>query len=204
MIRKNDVDKGYRKRKGRIMFPTSHDIPEKSEIKRACFTVLNKLLLSENDILVTTKPRLGVIKEICEKFEDYKEQIQFRFTITSLNNDLLVFWEPGAPDFDERLTALIHAYDRKFKTSVSIEPFLDFNPIPLINKIQPYITESIWLGKMNYIRRNNLSQSEKRYYLNVRRNYEIENILKIFHKLKDIKLIMYKDSIRKLIINSNK
>ena len=50
-IRQHDVEKGYNKRKGRIMFPTSHDIPEKSTIKNACFIVLEKLLVSDNEIL---------------------------------------------------------------------------------------------------------------------------------------------------------
>jgi DNA repair photolyase len=197
-IREHDVEKNYRKRQGRVMFPTSHDITPKKEVKEACFKVLKKLLESENEVLVTLKPAYEVIKDICKKFEFFNELIQFRFTITSMNDDLLCFWEPGAPRFEERLESLKYAYTKGFKTSVSIEPFLDRNPVELVELIQPFITESIWIGKMNYIRRNNLSKYEKKYYNQVRKNYKLDNIKKIVKKLTNNELIMFKDSIRKL------
>ena len=86
------INKGYAKRKGRIMFPTSHDITDES--LTYCLIVLKKLVDSGNEILVTTKPGLECIKSICDKFNQKKETIQFRFTITSLNNEFLSFWEP--------------------------------------------------------------------------------------------------------------
>jgi len=202
-LKANAINKSYKKRKGRVMFPTSHDITPDLEVKKACFKVLRKLLESENSVLITSKPSYEVIKEICQKFKGYKHLIQFRFTITSNNNELLKFWEPGAPDYDERLRALIYAFEKGFKTSVSIEPFLDFDPIPLIDSLTPWITESIWIGKMNYIRRNNLSDSEKSFYSSIRKNYEIKNIIKIARKLENKKLIRFKDSIRK-VLSKNK
>ena len=50
------IDKKYLKRKGRIMFPTSHDIT--TESMNDCLIVLNKLLISENTVLITSKPRI--------------------------------------------------------------------------------------------------------------------------------------------------
>ena len=164
----------FKKRKGRIMFPSSHDIVPK--FKEECFQVLNKLICAGNSVLITTKPHFDVIKDLCDSFIQNKNLIQFRFTITSINNDLLHYWEEGAPLFEERLKSLKYAYEMEFKTSVSIEPFLDKNPIPLIEKISPYVTETIWLGKMNYIQRNNLKTEDERYFLEIRQNNSLENI----------------------------
>ena len=192
----NILKHNFRQRKGRIMFPTSHDIVP--EFKEECFLVLEKLLESNNSVLITSKPHYQIVEEICKKFIYFRDLIQFRFTITSHNNKLLLFWEGGAPLFEERKESLKYAFKRKFKTSVSIEPFLDKNPIPLIEEITPYVTETIWLGKMNYIKKNDISTEEKSYFEAVRKNYSFENIQNIIDRLNRNKKIRYKDSIKKL------
>jgi hypothetical protein len=63
---------------------------------------------------------------------------------------VLKFWEPNAPDFEERLASLKYAFDQGYKTSVSGEPILEGNIDELISLTSPYVTDSIWLGKMNY------------------------------------------------------
>jgi DNA repair photolyase len=198
-IRSEVVAKNFSKLSGRVMFPSSHDIIDIPDVEEACFTVLYKLLESGNDVLVTTKPRFNVIRKIDEKFAQYKEKLQFRFTITSVDNSLLRFWEPNAPTFEERMDALKYAFDKKYATSVSIEPFLDYDPENLVQKVAPYSTESIWIGKMNYISRRNLSKGEKRYYDKVRKNYEFEHLKEIFTKLGSIPKIKFKDSIRNIL-----
>ena len=176
------IEKGYNKRKGRIMFPTSHDITIES--LDGCLKVLKKLLDTDNEILITSKPKFSCIKIICDEFSQKKDLIQFRFTITSLNNELLSFWEPNAPSFDERLKSLEYAYSRGYKTSISIEPFLDENPYPLVDTLIPYVTESIWIGKMNYIKAENLLSEEKTYFESIRRiNYK--NNLITINKIAD-------------------
>jgi len=190
--------KNYKKRKGRVMFPSSHDIVP--EFKYECFKIIEKLLDAGNSILITSKPYYSIIKELCETFKDYRNKIQFRFTITSLNNDLLNFWEEGAPTFEERLESLEYAFKTKFKTSVSIEPFLDKDPIPLVKKLYPFISDTIWLGKMNYIDVKNVQDREFEFYDAIRKNYGIKNIQKIINKLKHSKKVRYKDSIKKLNI----
>lgn len=179
---KKTIDKKYGKRKGRIMFPTSHDITKES--LDSCLIVLNKLLIKENKVLITTKPKFECIKTICEQFKKYKPNIQFRFTITSMNPNFLEFWEPRAPSFEDRLKSLKYAYNQSFKTSVSIEPLLDEDPFPLIKKLLPFITESIWIGKMNYIKANNLTPNEKKYYDLIRKINTKDNLLKLLEKLK--------------------
>lgn len=93
----------YRKRNGRFMFPTTHDITPEPKVLNICMKVLENIVLNGNNVLITTKPHLSVIKKICNNFSDYKNQIQFRFTITSNNNKLLKFWEPGASRFEDRV-----------------------------------------------------------------------------------------------------
>lgn len=149
---------------------------------------------AENDLLITSKPRPQIIKTIIEKFNSYKLQIQFRFTITSKDDSLSSFWEPNAPPFIQRLTALKLAFREGFKTSVSMEPFLDYEPHELVNILLPYVTESIWIGPMNYISRNNIAKEAVYKYEEIRKNYEIEHLRKIYEDLRNIPKIRFKDS----------
>ena len=186
--------KNFRKYDGRVMFPSSHDIVDVPLVVEACMAVIKKLLEAENDLLITSKPRPQIIKTIIEQFNSYKTQIQFRFTITSKDDNLLSFWEPNAPTFTQRLKALKLAFKEGFKTSVSMEPFLDYEPRELVNIVLPYVTESIWIGPMNYIARNNIAKKEISRYKEIRKNYEIENLRKIYEDLENIPKIRFKDS----------
>lgn len=201
-IRKEVLSRNFKNYSGRVMFPSTHDIFDISPFKEACFIVLKKLLDSGNEVLITTKPRFTIIQEISDELRDYKSQIQFRFTITSDDDQLLDFWEPNAPSFRERLTSLKYAFQKRFKTSVSIEPFLDYDPTELIEAIIAYTTESIWVGRMNYITRKGLSRSEKPYYENIRRNYETHHLWEICEKLGDYPKVRIKDSIRNQFVHA--
>lgn len=195
-VREEILRGNFRKRSGRVMFPSTHDIFSISPFKEACFTVLGKLLKCGNELLITTKPRLPIIQEISHQFSNYKSQMEFRFTITSNNSRLLEFWEPNAPRFKERLASLKYAFGRRFKTSVSIEPFLDYDPSGLVEEVTPFITESIWIGRMNYISRENIAKEEEPYYDEIRKNYETSHLREIYNKLRGHHKIRFKDSIR--------
>jgi len=195
-IREDILNKRFQKRPGRVMFPSTHDIIDVSPFKEACFTVLGRLLESRNDVLITSKPRLNIIQELDYQFGHYKGHMQFRFTINSINDELLEFWEPNAPRFKDRFDSLEYAFKRGFKTSASIEPFLDYDPVELVETIKPFITESIWIGRMNYIPRKNLSREEEPYYNAIRKNYENNHLWEVYNKLKEYPLIRFKDSIR--------
>jgi len=191
VINRKAVEKGYRKRKGRVMFPSSHDITP--EILGECLIVLKKLLFAGNTVLITTKPHISCVKEICQSLSHYFNQIQFRFTITSKNNKLLEKYEPGAPRYEERLMCLSYAYGKGIKTSVSIEPFLDYDPIPLIEEIEPYVTESIWIGPLNHYKFPDLIENYRGFHL-----YEI------YRKLRNMKKIRFKDAfIKKMGVRPN-
>ena len=79
---------------------------------------------------------------------NYKKQVMFRLTITSDQNPVLAYWEPHAPPFEERLAGLKLLFEKGYQTSVSMEPFLS-DPISVVTAIEPYITESIWIGTMS-------------------------------------------------------
>ena len=197
---KKAIEKSYKKRNGRIMFPSSHDItPETYPI---CLSVLLKLLKAGNEVLITTKPNLIVITKLTRDIEEYKDQVQFRFTITSMDAKLLAFFEPHAPPFKERMLALSLAYHCGFKTSISIEPNLERDPFMLIKKVAPYVTESIWFGIMTQISRT-IWPDELFYYNYIREINEIENLQKILNSFKYLPVeirekIRIKDTIRNL------
>jgi DNA repair photolyase len=151
-IRQKDVDKGRRFKNGTIMFPTSHDILPSN--LNACLTVLTKLLKAGNRVLIVSKPHLDVIKTLCKELELFKSRILFRFTIGSADDKVLKSWEPGAPDFAERLASLKYAKEHGFDTSVSCEPMLDNRIDVVITAVKPYVTDSIWLGRPNRLNAN--------------------------------------------------
>lgn len=189
------IKKSYRERNGRIMFPTSHDITIESIAN--CLIVLTKLINSNNDVLITTKPKYECIKSICDIFKEKKDNIQFRFTITSNENENLKFWEPNAPLFEERLKSLKFAFYQGYKTSVSIEPFLDKDPFKLVGILMPYTTESIWIGKMNYISKRDFKANELDYFKFIQEINNNDNLIKIIEKAKKFvsSFLRIKDSI---------
>lgn len=76
----------------------------------------------------------------------------FRFSIGSRQDAILSYWEPGAPSFKARLACLQYAYAMEFQTSISGEPMLDGDPDALIATVRPFVSDSIWLGKINRLR----------------------------------------------------
>jgi hypothetical protein len=108
-------------------------------------------------------------------------------------------WEPNAPNLSQRLSSLSKAYRGGFKTSVSIEPYLDVDPVPLIQMVAPLCTESVWLGIMNdtFMHYYDMSQGfEDRY--------KLDNLIDIVYNIYNlpvdmIEKIRFKDSIVNLL-----
>jgi len=100
----------------------------------------------------------------------------------------------------DRLQSLELAFRKGFKTSVSIEPFLDKNPLPLIMTVAPH-SSTIWLGKMNYIANcDTMSDYNKFYYRLQREANSFENIQLILKNMQKLPIaiqqkIRLKDSI---------
>lgn len=198
-IRDRDVKKKRKNYGELLMMPSSHDITQ--EILGETLIVLGKLLEAGNEVLVVSKPDPFCIKAICKQSADYKAQIIFRYTIGAMDNALLSVWEPGAPTFEERMESLIYAYDNGFTTSVSIEPMVDAgNVTELVATVLPYVTETIWIGKMNHLGRIKIDSDEIAAAVDrVRKTQTDERILAIYEALKGNPQIRWKDSIRKIV-----
>ena len=196
IIREEIIHKKFSKFKGRVMFPSSHDIVDIPEIKNACLIVLKNLLDAGNEVLVTMKPSMSVTKDIVEGFRSFKEQMQFRFTITSNDNEILLFWEPNAPPYEERFESLFLAFNNGYKTSVSVEPFLDDDPVPLIKDLSPYVTESIWVGPMNHMPRKNIHPDDIPEYDRIRHAKDLDNLQRIYEEVVSVPKIRFKDSMK--------
>jgi DNA repair photolyase len=199
-VRQKDVERRQGQHAGRAMFPSSHDItPGNFE---ACMTVLNKLIQAENQVLIVSKPRCDIIREICLEFHEDRDKVLFRFTIGAMNDDVLKFWEPGAPSFKERLDSLTYAFCSGFKTSVSIEPMLDSdNVLDLILTVEPFVTDAIWLGKLNHIRKNIVIDSAEMEAA-VRRiesGQTKERIEVLYEVLRNNPMIKWKGSIKDIL-----
>lgn len=202
-IREKAVKKGRGKLDGTIMIPTTHDITP-SNVKEAVI-VFEKLLKAGNDLLIVSKPHKECIQEICDLLPDYKQQILFRFTIGSISDDVLLFWEPKAPSFAERLESLKIAYFSGYKTSVSSEPMLDSNIDLVVSAVEDYVTDSIWIGKMNQcvnrVKKNGHGDTETLRKLDSLMQFQNHepNIIEIYNKFKFHPKVKWKESIKKIV-----
>ena len=160
------------------------------------------LIGAGNQVLIVSKPRYDIIREICLEFREDRGKIMFRFTIGAMSDDVLRFWEPGAPSFKERLDSLIYAFCSGYKTSVSIEPMLDSdNVLDLILAVEPFATDSIWLGKMNHIGKNIVIDSPemKAAVRRIENGQTKERIKVLYEVLKDNPKIKWKSCLKQII-----
>jgi hypothetical protein len=206
-IRKHDVAKKIKDYDSIVMFPSSHDITPNN--LNESLTFISNILNAGNKILIVSKPHLDCVKSICKKFKSNKNKILFRFTIGSVDDAVLKFWEPGAPDFKERYECLRYAFKKGFQTSVSCEPMLDNNIAAVIKKVSKYVTETIWLGKANNLlgktgqgrlERNGVATPlvvQKANELNDWQNDD--NMITLYNKYKTDHKIRFKESIKRII-----
>jgi len=204
-IQQEAIGKNYGLRgekKQPIMFPTSHDItPHNIE---GFTTILRKVLDAGNHVLIVSKPHLDCIQRICDEFKDHQDKILFRFTIGTVDGKVLEFWEPGAPTFKERWECLRLAFSLGYATSISAEPILDMHGIhDVIHLTRPYVTDKIWLGKMNKVRQrlshNKADEETKQQGEELIQSQNDEAIKDLYQKYKDDPIIEWKDSIKEVM-----
>ena len=238
IIHWKQIKKSYRKvtKQGNqpydIMIPTAHDIypnyfgltPDQLENASeeylqdhryldACITLLTKLVRVGNRILITTKPHLAVVEEICRKLDAYKELITFRFTIGSIDSKILKLFEPNAPSFEERLQALQYATNHGFYTTISAEPLLDTDPTKLITTLEPHLSPvnykrdigTIWLGllKTKYISNIERKPEVTTFLKEYKQKMTFDHIYSIYEQYFTNDRIKFKESILKLMIKHN-
>lgn len=193
------LGKGFGRRRGTIMFPTTHDITPGN--LATCLDCLKRMLAPGNDVLIVSKPHLECIEVLCDELVEHRDRILFRFTIGAKDNGILRYWEPGAPPFEERLDSLMLAHHRGFATSVSMEPVLDWpNVVGTFHLLAPFVTDAIWVGMLNDIdRRVKVETEEDERMVRQMREWQIEEVFWAVHeRLKDHPLIKWKESLKKV------
>lgn len=206
-IRQKDLEKKIKLYNEPIMFPSSHDITP--SILEESIRFLRNLLVPGNRVLIVSKPHYECIRRICDELENYKDKILFRFTIGSTSDKVLSFWEPNAPSFKERLKSLKYAFNKGYHTSISCEPMLDNHIERVIKKVEPYVTETIWLGKANrFLGKTGRGRLEFNGILNSETRQKAEqlikwqsddNIMKLYEKYKNNPMIRFKESINHVL-----
>ena len=202
MVNATALSKRYTKRSGRFMFPSTHDINQTN--LSACIQKLTNLLAPGNEGVIVTKPHFESIEALCDVFPMFKDQFIFRFTIGSSNSDTLRFWEPGAPDFEERLASLKYAHLKGYQTSVSCEPMLDDNIQDVVEQVMPYVTETVWIGKPNLLK-SRLSMNGHNDEETMTKAEELLQSLSdpfiwdLYDRYKDDPKIRWKESISKIV-----
>ena len=202
------LKKKFRKRNDLIMVPSSHDITPEHLQENIIF--IGNILAAGNKVLIVSKPHLECVKSMCNAFIPFKENILFRFTIGSADSDTLKFWENNAPDFNERLESLQYAFNAGYQTSVSSEPMLDDKIDHVIDKVSPYVTETIWLGKPNQLMKRLLTNgfnNDQQVMIQARKLlglFSDEYILNLYARYKNNSKIMWKNSIKKVVSKCNK
>jgi len=185
----------------RVMFPSTHDISPK--YLATYIRTLDNILKAGNDVLVVSKPHLECIKELCRKFTDYQDQIEFRFTMGTVDDKVSKFWEPGAPLPMERLNSLKYAYDAGYKTSVSMEPMLEgySEAMAVYRTVTQYVTETVWIGTMRQLGQR-VDLSDQIYSKAVDEIIDLQsdaNIMRLYSELKDDIKVRWKDSIKQTV-----
>lgn len=185
---------------GQVMFPAAHDIV--AENLELSIAVIDRLLAVGNRVLIVSKPDPCCITKLCDHFQGRRDQILFRFTITARNPAVVSFWEPNAPCYRQRLKSLKLAYRRGFETSVSSEPILDIeDSIGMIEEIEPFVSHSIWLGKMNRIEERVLVDSDAAAaeVARVAAQQGDERIRLLYESLRSNPLVRWKESIKLVV-----
>jgi DNA repair photolyase len=135
------------KRPGVVMFPSTHDVTFANAL--SCGRQVHCLLQGGDDVLLVTKARQIPLTQALGSIVGtvWQRRVEVRVTIGSLDSEVLKFWEPGAPDFYERVAALKWAKEQGFRTSVSMEPMLDSCPESVVEIVKELVTDGVWLGK---------------------------------------------------------
>ena len=207
-VREKDVNKKRGRMDGVVMFPTTHDITP--NILQPCLKVLRNLVNAGNAVLVVSKPHLECIREIIRVDKEgdgiakgsFRDHVMFRFTIGARSDKILKHWEPGAPSFAERLACLSSAHIAGFRTSVSCEPLLEADAIDrMVKMFEPYVSDSIWIGKLNHIDRRVRLETEIDFVMarKVKEGQTDEVIKAIYERFKKHKLIRWKESYKDVL-----
>ena len=196
------IQAAKRKYPGVVMFPTAHNIDENNV--NDCTEVLRVLLNAGNKVVCVMKPTLAIAQQVAHDLAAnglIKAAILFRITITAYDEQLLGFWEPGAPRLGERMAALSYLHGTGYKTSVSVEPALDVQNTPtLFHLVAPFVTQYVWIGPMNKPLTRVLCETSKDAdALREMTHDKDERIKLLYQRLKNQPKVRWKETIASLL-----
>ena len=209
VINEAALHKAYGKRNGRVMLPTTHDLTDAT--LEPMIKIARRLLHAGNELLIVSKPDPRLLERLLIGIQSHKysarELVLFRFTIGSYLDNTLRFWEPRAPLFSYRLASLYMCRRDGWRTSVSCEPMLERRErmVELVDMLDPFVTDSIWLGKMNQARarlkHNGVTFNEELLYRldEIERAQADGEIGLLYKALKGNSLVRWKESIKKVV-----
>ncbi len=148
VINWNKVHRKYRKVHKQIMFPTTHDITENNF--EACLIFLQRNLEVGNHVLIVSKMSYKIFNKLTKELWKYRRQLEVRITITARDQLLKSIFEKNSPWTEDQLLILESVLKLNLTISVSIEPFLEEDPIRLIQELMVRGITSIWIGPMNH------------------------------------------------------
>ena len=114
-------------------------------LTRRCLRELAKKGFPVN---IQTKSNL-VLRDV-DLFQEF-ETIEVGFTITTDDERIASFFEPGATPVEERMRALQQIHSLGIRTFAFVGPLLPGNPQRLIQRLEGKVDE-VLIDKMNYIR----------------------------------------------------
>ena len=122
-------------------------------------------------------------------------------SVGACDNEILSFWEPNAPRYEERKAALKYAFEKGYETSVSAEPMLDSDHIDdLVSDLLPFVTDAIWIGTMNHLHRIEIDdEAVERAIRKIQAGQTEERIKAIYERLKGNQKIKWKAEIKKIV-----
>ena len=182
------------------MFPTTHDITALNV--SACATVLEKLLAAGNRVLIVSKPNLAALRVVLSRCEPWRDQVMFRFSITTADEDLARWWEPGAPSIRERIECLYLAHSKGWRTSVSAEPCLDLPRVNmLLARVLLRVSHSIWIGTMNKVAHRVAvgTAEDADQVARIVAGQEAETVRAVYERHKDNPKIRWKAEIKEIL-----
>lgn len=186
---------------GFIMYPSSHDLFPETLPQH--IDAIHRIINSGHPVLFVSKPRLTCIEAICQEFTGGRDRILFRFSIGSASTDTLKLWKPGATSFKGRLESLKYAHHQGYQTSVSCEPMLDDRIDDVITAIMPFVSESVWVGKMNSgqsrLKINGCWATHEYIYRDLMKKQSDKAIWALYLRYKDNPMIQWKESIKKVV-----
>jgi len=195
--------KRWKKLPGVVMFPTTHDVLP--DFLDECTRFLLNILEAGNRVLIVSKPHLDCIWNLCQQLRGHEDRIELRVTLGTLTPEVLSYWEPGAPMADERCESLFQAHTRfGWRTSLSAEPLLTDS----LDEVRELVAgaecagvETIWIGKLNQIRRRVRIETDRDREMvwRIEAAQTDEKVMELVRALDGNPRIRWKDSIKDVI-----